>query len=321
MLKNLILLVLFSLSLNANSILTNYRLHGVHDIEKQMDLELGDVKYWNEYLANIDTTFGYIESYSSVITCNKEKSELTLYKQTKNKKFELIKNFNAFTGEMKGDKKKEGDLKTPLGIYNLTKKITKLDSFYGPMAFVTSYPNLYDTFRGKDGYGIWIHGLPTEQERDEYTKGCIAIDNSNIESLDRHINIEKTMLIIDNDNVQQEIKKEVLAKILSNLYEWRYSWIYNDINKYLSFYSKDFIRNDGMEYERFTKYKTRIFNKDERKKIIFSNINVIPYPNSKNIYQITFKEYYTSSSFQFEGDKVLMVKVNEGDKFQIFTEK
>ena len=65
------------------------------------------------------------------------------------------------------------------------------------MAFVTSYPNSYDKYRGKNGYGIWIHGLPTEQEREEFTTGCIAIKNSNIESLEENIDIDKTIYIIN----------------------------------------------------------------------------------------------------------------------------
>ncbi len=321
MLSKISILLLLSFSLYANSILTNYRINGVEDIEKQMDLELADVEYWNQYLKDRDNSFGYIESYSSILTCNKENSTLSLYKQNKKKKFKFIKNYDAFTGKMEGDKKKEGDLRTPLGIYNLTKKISKLDSFYGPLAFVTSYPNTYDNYRGKNGSGIWIHGLPTEQKRDEYTKGCIAINNSNIECLAKQIDIDSTILIINTSKNKQKISKEVLANILANLYQWRYSWLYNDTKGYLSFYSTNFIREDGMKYDNFIRYKTRIFNKNENKKIIFNNINVVSYPNSLNIFQITFKEFYSSTSFQFEGDKVLMVKLDKNNNFKIFTEK
>ena len=76
-----------------------------------------------------------------------------------------------------------------------------------------------------------------------------------------------------------------------------------------------------MKHSRFIQYKTRIFNKQERKKIIFNDINVIPYPKSENIFQVTFKEFYTSSSFQFEGNKILMVKIDKDDNFKILTEK
>ena len=320
-LNKLFIIVLFNLSLQASSILTDYRQNGLDGIEKKMDLELTKDKYWNNVLKNIDTSFGYIESYNSILTCDKEKSTLSLFKLDTKKKYVQLEEYSAFTGKIKGDKIKEGDLKTPIGIYNLEKKISKLDSFYGPLAFVTNYPNTYDKFRGKNGSGIWIHGLPTEQERDDYTKGCIAINNDNIMCLDKEVHIDSTLLIINPDKQKIEVSKKVLASILANLYEWRYSWLYNDTKKYLSFYADNFVRDDGMKYERFLTYKTRIFNKKEKKKILFHDINVIAYPAAKDIFQITFKEFYTSNSFKFEGNKVLMVKVDANHNFKILTEK
>lgn len=321
MFYRVVMILLMGVTLHATSALTTYRQHGIKDIEKQLDLELSETEYWTNHLKDKDTSFGYLESYQSVLTCDKERANLTLYKQNEEKKFTQLEEYNAFTGKVKGDKVKEGDLKTPVGIYDIEKKISKLDSFYGPLAFVTTYPNMYDKYLGKSGSGIWIHGLPIEQERDDYTRGCIAINNDNIMCLDKEVDIRSTLLIIHPHEEKKNVSKETLAKILAQLYEWRYSWIYNDTEKYLSFYSEDFVRYDGMQYPRFIKYKTRIFNKNEKKTIIFNNINVIPYPNTKDVFQITFKEYYASSSFTFEGNKVLMVRVDENNNFKIFTEK
>ncbi len=320
--KAIITSILFlNISLNANELLTDYRLNGILNIQKQMDLELTRETYWAKYLKDRDVQFGYIENYSSILTCNKEKSILSLYKKNEDNKFEFKKNYDAFTGEVDGDKVKEGDLKTPIGIYTLTKKISKLDSFYGPLAFVTSYPNTYDLYRGKNGSGIWIHGLPINQKRDEFTKGCIAINNSNIECLAKRINIDDTILIINQTNLEEKTSREKLSTILTQLYQWRYSWLYNDIEGYLSFYSSDFIRKDGMKFDTFKKYKTRVFSKDESKTIIFNNINIIPYPSGDTVYQITFKELYKSKSFYFEGNKTLMIKLDKENKIKIFTEK
>jgi len=288
--KFYILLFVLISSLNANSTLTDYRMNGIYNIQKHLDNELTKVEYWNQQLKDLDTKFGYLESYSNILACDKSNSTLSLYIKDNNESYRLKKQYNAYTGKVDGDKIKEGDLKTPIGIYDITKKISKLDSFYGPLAFVTSYPNAYDKYRGRDGSGIWIHGLPTEQERDEYTKGCIAIDNPSIECLDRNIEIDKTLLIIKKEESKEDINKEVLSSILSELYRWRYSWIYNDVESYLAYYSPKFIRYDGMSYKRFLKYKKRIFKKNERKEIIFNNVNVLPYPNSSDIYKISFKE-------------------------------
>jgi murein L,D-transpeptidase YafK len=320
----IIFVLLITLSLYSNDILTNYRINGINDIEKQMDLELTKKEYWNEYIKDKDTTFGYLESYPNVLTCNKENSTLNLYIKDANNSYGFQKEYSAYTGKIKGDKVKEGDLKTPIGIYKITKKLSKenkLDSFYGPIAFVTSYPNTYDKYRGKNGHGIWIHGLPAEQTRDEFTKGCIAINNSNIECLDRKIDIDRTLLIIDSNKVKKGVSKETLSSILSQLYSWRYSWLFDDIDGYLGFYSNNFVRFDGMNFNRFKTYKTRIFKKIEKKTIIFNNINVVPYPNAKDIYQITFKEFYKSDTFQFSGDKTLVVKFDETNSMKILTEK
>jgi murein L,D-transpeptidase YafK len=320
----IIFILLITLSLYSDDVLTNYRINGIENIEKQMDLELTKKEYWDNYIKNIDTTFGYLESYPNVLTCNKEKSTLNLYIKDLNNAYIFKKEYSAYTGKVKGDKLKEGDLKTPIGIYQITKKLsrdTNLDSFYGPLAFVTSYPNTYDKYRGKNGHGIWIHGLPTEQSRDEFTKGCIAIDNKNIECLNKNINIDDTLLIINSNQVEKNISKETLSSILSQLYAWRYAWLYDDINSYIDFYSDEFIRFDGMNLKRFKKYKTRVFKKTEKKTIIFNNINVLPYPNAKKTYYIAFKEYYKSDTFKFTGDKTLVIKLDENNIMKIITER
>ncbi|MDD3506558.1 MAG: hypothetical protein PHX65_08445, partial [Sulfurimonas sp.] len=180
--------------------------------------------------------------------------------------------------------------------------------------------NVYDSYRGKNGSGIWIHGLPS-QDRDEFTRGCIAINNSSIECLDKTIDIEKTVLIIDETKVKQNISKKTLSSLLAQLYSWRYSWIYDDIEGYLSFYSPSFVRNDGMDLDKFKKYKIRVFKKVEKKTILFNDINIFPYPNTSNIYQINFKELYKSDTFKFTGDKTLIVELDKNNQIRILTER
>jgi len=129
------------------------------------------------------------------------------------------------------------------------------------------------------------------------------------------------MLIISDEKTKTNISKKALAQILSQLFLWRYTWLYNDTNGYLSFYSSDFIRDDGMKYDAFVTYKKRVFSKAEKKTILFSDINVVPYPNTPDVYQITFKELYSSATYQFNGEKILMARLTKDNKMKIFTEK
>lgn len=320
MIKVLLVLVFVNFAF-AQDILTQYRLSGLKDIEKSLDLGLSEKSYWDKVLSGVDTKFGYIETSMDILTCNKRESSLELHVMDKNNTFHEINNYSAFTGKYSGDKMKEGDLRTPIGIYNIVKKIDKVDSFYGPLALVTSYPNLYDRYNNKDGHGIWIHGLPINKVRNDFTKGCIAIGNDDIVCLDKEINYDKTLLIINDTQIKKYPSKDDLAIILANLYKWRYAWIYNDLKTYLSFYDESFKRFDGMKIDEFKKYKTRIFNKDERKTIEFTDISVIPYPNyDKNIYEISFNENYKSGSFSYVGSKKLIIKL-DNNQIKILTEK
>ncbi len=320
------IILLFTLSLASLlhaadlQILTEYRINGIKNLEKKLDQELTKKEYWNRYLQNIDTTFGYFETYNNILICNKTKSQLSLYKKNDKNKYILQKKYNAFTGKEQGDKKHEGDLKTPVGVYNIVQKLTKVDSFYGPMAFVTSYPNLYDKYQNKTGKGIWIHGLPIHKDRDNYTKGCIAINNQNLKCLNNDIDINQTVLIINENKFTAKTSKNKYSQLLSNLFQWRYAWIYNDLDSYLSFYNANFKRFDGMNLDMFKRYKKRIFKKKENKTIIFKNINITPYPNNENMYKITFEELYKTKSYTYQGKKVLIV-TSEDDHFHIITER
>ncbi len=310
--KILFYLLISSLLFADESFIDLYQKKGIKAIEKNFDKILTQEQYWTDKLQNIDTKFGYFEDIHYILACNKSEKSLKLYSKDQNSSFKLNVEFYAFVGEKEGDKQKEGDLKTPIGVYKILQRLDNVDSFYGPMAYVTSYPNTYDKVQGKKGSGIWVHGLPLHQERDDYTKGCIAINNSNIEDIKEKIDFTKTLVYINKDNYP-ELKKETFSIILSQLFQWRQAWKYNDIQTYLSFYDKAFKRHDGMVLENFKRYKERVFAKSESKQIVFSDINIIPYPNNEqdNIYFISFHEDYYSRSYQFTGDKELYVQLSD----------
>lgn len=288
--------------------------------KKLIEKEMLSINYWNNSLLNKDLRFGYFERALSLLTVNKEKGLLELYTPDSQKRFNIRNRYNALTGKNAGDKFKKGDLKTPVGIYTLTEKREKVDPFYGPMAFVTSYPNLYDRIRGKSGDGIWIHGVPFTGSRDPFTRGCVAINNDDLLQLDKSINPSNTLLIIDSSS-KQWVKPNAYANILAALYQWKAAWSDNDLETYLSFYDSSFKRGNGMNFNRFKNYKERIFSKDETKSITFDEINIIPYPGEiKNLYWITFDLLYQSDTHYYSGDKVLLVRLNQDKSISILTE-
>lgn len=122
------------------------------------------------------------------ILVEKSKRELTLFAGAT-----ILKRYRISLGRVPiGAKEKEGDKKTPEGIYTVIEH--KSDSAFH-LALRLSYPNESDVQRAKAqgvnaGFDIMVHGLPNElgfigrlhQLRD-WTAGCIAVTNSEIEEI------------------------------------------------------------------------------------------------------------------------------------------
>jgi murein L,D-transpeptidase YafK len=88
-----------------------------------------------------------------------------------------------------GDKKEEGDFKTPEGNYVLDLRNPDSDYF---LSIRVSYPNAVDRREAREmgvdpGGAIMIHGQPNQPTRSEtyyrtqdWTNGCIAVSNSDM---------------------------------------------------------------------------------------------------------------------------------------------
>jgi murein L,D-transpeptidase YafK len=303
------------------TILNNYRQN--INWQEKADKALYSDEYINYLLKNRDVKFGYYDNPTNVIVCFKNKKDLFIYNY--NKKLQLSTKFtNILTGKNSGDKWIEGDGKTPIGVYTLKYKLddNKLSDFYGPLAYPTNYPNLYDKYLGKCGHGIWIHGFPKDNpNRDFNTKGCIAIPNNELIKLSKKIDYKDTILIIDTKNLLTTNKNKI-AIILKNLFKWRYDWKYNKLDEYLSFYDKNNFKKDNkLNFKQFTNMKKVIFSHQKHKILKFSNIQITPYPSSekKNIYRISFYELFKSGSHTFQGKKILYLQLID-NKIKIFLE-
>jgi tetratricopeptide (TPR) repeat protein len=108
---------------------------------------------------------------------------------------ETIKTYHVALGtDPVGPKERAGDLKTPEGTYTIESR--NRDSAYH-LALRISYPNLQDRLHAKKigvspGGDIMIHGLKNGfawvgaiQSEMDWTKGCIAVTNEEIEEIAR----------------------------------------------------------------------------------------------------------------------------------------
>ena len=313
------ILLLLGVNVFALDLMTLYRYEGINSVEKELENRLKDIDYWKEYFKDKNVDYGYYEFKKYILVAQKEQLEISMYEKIGND-YKLILRNNVIVGENPGDKYTEGDKRTPEGAYELVEKKVGLDSFYGPFALVTSYPNVFEQSLDKKGSGIWIHGMPYYTDREKFTKGCVALDNTELENLEKKLDLNKTILLI-SENTFKKATKEEMALIFTSIYKWKDAWKYSNIEEYLSFYSKDFKRANKTGFGLFSEQKRSIFAKNEQKTIRFSNIDISPYPNSfgKNMFKVLMDQEYMSPSVKFYGKKELFLEI-ENNQVKILSE-
>ncbi|ALF91944.1 L,D-transpeptidase family protein [Campylobacter jejuni] len=325
MLKRLALLItLSSLILHASDLVKIYLNQGLDAVGVAIEKELTQKGFWLSEIGDKNISLGYYDDNVAIVLTNKTDKILRVYSYEDGKIRKDFEQKEIITGLM-GDKKIEGDLKTPVGFYELGRKFNPGDPYYGPFAFATTYPNLLDKVQGKTGGGIWIHGYPLDGSRlDEFkTRGCIALFNNNLEKFAQVVQ-DKKVFVMTEEKEKIRAKKDQIASLLADLFTWKLAWTNSDTNTYLSFYDEqEFKRFDKMKFEQFASMKKSIFSRKEDKKIKFSDINISPYPNLENetMYRISFYEDYYTKNYQFRGDKILYVKIDSKGKMKILAEQ
>ncbi|EAJ2862325.1 murein L,D-transpeptidase [Campylobacter coli] len=325
MLKKILAFYFICISaLGASDLVKIYLNQGLDAVGVAIEKELTNKDFWLDEIGDRNISLGYYDDDVAIVLTNKTDKILRVYSYSDGKIKQDFEQKAIITGLM-GDKQVEGDLKTPVGFYELGRKFNPGDPYYGPFAFATTYPNLLDKVQGKTGGGIWIHGYPLDGTRlDEFkTRGCIALFNENLEEFAKVVQ-DKKVFAMTEEKEKARAKKEDIAALLADLFAWKLAWTDSDINTYLNFYDeKQFKRFDKMKFEQFASMKKSIFSRKEDKKIKFSDINISPYPNVENetMYRISFYEDYYTKNYQFKGDKILYVKIDSKGKMKILAEQ
>lgn len=106
----------------------------------------------------------------------KEESELEIWKQMDDGRYELFKTYPicAWSGTL-GPKVKQGDKQAPEGFYTVTPGLMNPNSQFH-LAFNLGFPNAYDKAHGRTGSALMVHGKCK-------SAGCFAMTDALIEEI------------------------------------------------------------------------------------------------------------------------------------------
>ena len=197
----------------------------------------------------------------------------------------------------------EGDQKTPKGVYFITEYIDpeRLPDLYGEGAFPINYPNAWDLRLNRTGYGIWLHGTPsntyTRPPRD--SDGCVIVSNDDFKTLSEFINVKTTPIILTDeiqwlDEAQWLSRQQDYAQFLE---QWRKDWESRDADKYLSHYSTQYY-GLGNDYHSWVEYKRQVNPSKSYIEVNLYNTSMFLYPGDEQLLVVTFEQDYESDNFK-----------------------
>lgn len=214
-----------------------------------------------------------------------------------------VADYYVTVGKLGIGKNREGDKRTPIGIYTITsfKPDSELEELYGVGAYPLSYPNEWDIRHNRNGYGIWLHGVP----RDTYSRppkasdGCVVLSNEDLQLLGRYIHVGKTPVIISpsltwSDPESIKVARDDLEESIEN---WRRDWESRDSERLLGHYSREF-RDSRHDFQSFAESKRRVNAGKSWIKIKLSGMSIFRQPDQDTLAIVTFDQDYRSSNLE-----------------------
>jgi murein L,D-transpeptidase YafK len=235
------------------------------------------------------------------------KSTLYLF-ENKDGEARYVTDYYVTIGKQGMDKHREGDNKTPLGVYHVTGSISREQlnaSFgkhageYGVGALPINYPNEWDRRAGRSGHSIWLHGVPfdTYSRPPRASNGCVALTNEDFMALSKSVRVGVTPVIIAN-GVEWSNPEEIraLRADLNQVFEqWRSDWESLNTANYLKHYSPQF-STGAQNYPAWAEYKREVNSAKSWIKVKLDNVSMYFYPGAGDLAVMTFDQNYSSSN-------------------------
>ncbi len=260
---------------------------------------------------------GAFSQYAFLV--DKKQRTLTVWQYHDNM-IKLVSSWPTDIGQNDGDKRVEGDKRTPEGVYFFQ---TQMDGRkvsydeYGVRIFTLDYPNYFDRLEKKTGNGIWFHAIPETKTLKRGSRGCVVVRNETIEHLSSYIDLKRTPMVITNEVEYIEPAK---WQELRNTYhkwieDWRKAWMGKDLEGYLAWYSETF-RSNGMNKQKWRAYKKGLA---DRYKFIDVNLKDVQIFNQGPKIVFRFVQEYKSDQKEDYGTKILYA-LKTGEKYEIIGE-
>jgi murein L,D-transpeptidase YafK len=223
--------------------------------------------------------------YKHALVMDNDRSRLYVFENV-NGSPKLVADYYTSAGKNGAEKAREGDQRTPTGVYEIITSLDKktLSDFYGAGAYPLNFPNEWDKRLGKTGFGIWIHGTPsnTYSRPPRASDGCVVLANDDFRSISKFISPGQTPIVIANKlqwraPEQWRSSRTLFTQVLT---QWQQDWESRDVKRYLTHYSPQFEVEDKAAGDRGGVQKRRVSTNLTYTKVNVASMSIFEYPLS-----------------------------------------
>lgn len=205
------------------------------------------------YALLIDLAQRRLHLYQNIASAQVDGEKVDEQVDIEKDKWLKVEDFYISMGASGTGKLREGDRRTPLGIYLIADNISqhRLPDFYGSGALPINYPNLWDRTQNRTGSGIWLHGVPSDTyaRNPNASRGCVVLTNDAMQKIivDYQLPLSTPVILWDrqksapslqsNPNIVAQLQNQLLEKFPS--IDWQQVSIYrypNETNLFLVTY-------------------------------------------------------------------------------------
>lgn len=159
-----------------------------------------------------------------VLLVDAKRSRLYVYANDEGR-LRFVTDYYVSQGKYGVHKLREGDQKTPIGVYYITAHLpgARLPDFYGPGALPINYPNEWDKLHRRTGSGIWLHGTPSDSfsRAPLSSDGCVVLANPDLLKLAATIEVGSTPVVISESidfisKAKWESERKLAARLVDD---------------------------------------------------------------------------------------------------------
>lgn len=250
--------------------------------------------------------FGPKQKYAVVVDVSA--SRLYLFKNQAGQP-QLVHNHYVTIGKLGAQKAREGDQRTPLGVYFVTNHLprSQLDKTYGIQAdlygvgaWPISYPNEWDKREGRTGHGIWLHGSPaqTYARPPQASNGCVVLTNSEMSKIADYLQVGITPVVITEkiDWITPQEWHVQKDQALAQIYNWRAAWESRDTYRYLDNYAQQFMSEEGQDVQTWRRQKTAVNSGKQWVKVNLDELSIFSTGGATPLLVSSFEQDYKSNN-------------------------